>query len=1009
MKRYIVILLILVISLISGEASFGFTSAKDVPIGNSLNPKIIDTFPLPERFSYSGSMFIQSEKYLWVVVRELYKTKDNKSDWKTLFAVFDISNRTKPKLLIIHEAPGMQDLIGFKGNYGYLLYKNRNSVKKPQDGKDSGFIIYDVTDPIYPKFVNKTKPMFDFPWQCFIYGDYMYTSHHVFGKPYGAGDHTIILKVSLEDPANPKLVASLKGMDGKSEEFDGSVAKIIARDNFLYVNTINRIYIFDIEKEKMTAAFEGGVSSFDDTCLADEYMSKDDTYIMASGQTPQLFYPGEREGISPYARTSSHQNGIAVLAQGQNEYSFTENWIGHAASVRIPIDSQYIASKGALTYVVGFIPVEDDSYPPRQPFPPSRLLVVDFSYLDDPKFAGSLDFDGAITNWIPEGNVAYLLNLKEQGQKTEARRIEMITVELPVKEARFHEHPVTMSDMYPGYKELEITPKSIEVVLREQINKPSGDLTINDFKDLKILDASKRKITDLTGIELCTNLEELDLGINYITDLSLLSKLNNLKTLNLRSNKITNIDALSGLTNLEEINLSRNRITNIAPLLSLPKLTKLDLSRNSEADFAPISELARLTELKLEYNNIFRPPDLSGLKQLKSLNLALNDIFYTDFIKNLNPEIEELYLHSNIIRNISSLSSLVNLRKIRLDHNDLRSLDSLSDFTNLVELNVSENQKLKDIKALSNLTDLSILNLADLRIQDISPIENLTNLEDLNISHGNNSKILIDDLKPLAKLQNLQKLNAEGNNIKDLEPLTGLSKLAELNLMQNRIEKIEPLKNLKGLETLRIRSNKIQDIRPLTELLTKLAILDISANPIKDMKSWIGLGENHVNPNLILYLHETSIPQEQIDQIRKTVTIPPSRNENIVVGNLIVTAEAQNKYFNANGKYAPSLDELIKSGTMHDPGANPEDKFFKHYQIARFDVTENSFTIIIFPKGEKGNENSRIFAVTKDELIREWLGSIKEFEPSIPLDNGDKWKIWTERIKAGIYGCGPGG
>ena len=69
-------------------------------------------------------------------------------------------------------------------------------------------------------------------------------------------------------------------------------------------------------------------------------------------------------------------------------------------------------------------------------------------------------------------------------------------------------------------------------------------------------------IQDLTGIELCTNLQELNLrnnninNINGIEDISALAALADLTVLYLENLLISDISALSSLPNLQELNLA---------------------------------------------------------------------------------------------------------------------------------------------------------------------------------------------------------------------------------------------------------------------------------------------------------------------------------------------------------------------------------------------------------------------------------------------------------------------
>jgi Leucine-rich repeat (LRR) protein len=68
-------------------------------------------------------------------------------------------------------------------------------------------------------------------------------------------------------------------------------------------------------------------------------------------------------------------------------------------------------------------------------------------------------------------------------------------------------------------EEVYFPDPDLEAAIREAINKPEGPIYVEDLEGLTELDASRRWIKDLTGLEYCTNLERLDLEDNWITDI----------------------------------------------------------------------------------------------------------------------------------------------------------------------------------------------------------------------------------------------------------------------------------------------------------------------------------------------------------------------------------------------------------------------------------------------------------------------------------------------------------
>ena len=84
-----------------------------------------------------------------------------------------------------------------------------------------------------------------------------------------------------------------------------------------------------------------------------------------------------------------------------------------------------------------------------------------------------------------------------------------------------------------------IPDENLRTVLGAILGKGEGaPITAADLADLTKLDANGSSITDLTGIELCTNLNTLGLENNSINDISPLAGLTNLESLNLKDNEL---------------------------------------------------------------------------------------------------------------------------------------------------------------------------------------------------------------------------------------------------------------------------------------------------------------------------------------------------------------------------------------------------------------------------------------------------------------------------------------
>ena len=141
------------------------------------------------------------------------------------------------------------------------------------------------------------------------------------------------------------------------------------------------------------------------------------------------------------------------------------------------------------------------------------------------------------------------------------------------------------------------------------------------------LNASESNISDLTGLEHCTNLTELVLGSNQISDISALSNLNHLTGLYLGSNQISDISTLSNLNNLTGLDLGNNEVSDISALADLTNLTELYLGSNQISDISALTGLTNLTsQLVLSSNQISDITALSNLNHLTYLGLDGNQL-----------------------------------------------------------------------------------------------------------------------------------------------------------------------------------------------------------------------------------------------------------------------------------------------------------------------------------------------------------------------------------------------
>jgi len=129
---------------------------------------------------------------------------------------------------------------------------------------------------------------------------------------------------------------------------------------------------------------------------------------------------------------------------------------------------------------------------------------------------------------------------------------------------------------------------SLEKAVRDALGKPAGEQIIAaDLAKLTSLCAGFYGISDLSGLEYCTNLTELSIAGCQVSDISCLSSLTNLRTLSLSGNPISDISPLASLINLTRLALPATQVHDISPLSSLTNLNELHIWGNQISDVSP--------------------------------------------------------------------------------------------------------------------------------------------------------------------------------------------------------------------------------------------------------------------------------------------------------------------------------------------------------------------------------------------------------------------------------------
>jgi len=196
--------------------------------------------------------------------------------------------------------------------------------------------------------------------------------------------------------------------------------------------------------------------------------------------------------------------------------------------------------------------------------------------------------------------------------------------------------------------------KALEAAVQAALRLPKPDFKDDDLAKLSILDASGKKIKDLTGLEKCKGLAGITLAKNEIVSVAPLKDMPILQTLDLSGNQIVDISPLAGLVKLQRLELSNNQVADLKPLAKLVAMQSLYLTGNKIKDITPLADLKKLASLNLGNNQITDLKPLANVKGIGSLELSGNQIADLSPLTGLT-EVHLLQLDKNKIANLAPL------------------------------------------------------------------------------------------------------------------------------------------------------------------------------------------------------------------------------------------------------------------------------------------------------------------------------------------------------------------
>lgn len=112
---------------------------------------------------------------------------------------------------------------------------------------------------------------------------------------------------------------------------------------------------------------------------------------------------------------------------------------------------------------------------------------------------------------------------------------------------------------------VNIPDENFEEVIRDALDKPSGNIYKSDMEKIIKLEANDRGIEKLDGMQYCINIELLNLNNNKISEIKSLRKCSKIYLLSLSSNNLdyNDIYYMQDLNNLRFLYLDYNKINDL--------------------------------------------------------------------------------------------------------------------------------------------------------------------------------------------------------------------------------------------------------------------------------------------------------------------------------------------------------------------------------------------------------------------------------------------------------------
>ncbi len=292
-----------------------------------------------------------------------------------------------------------------------------------------------------------------------------------------------------------------------------------------------------------------------------------------------------------------------------------------------------------------------------------------------------------IENDILENEGSFLYNVKDING-------DQISVPLYLMSPGVYEGDFKGNDpqQYSGHIKVQGTTNIdiIDTNLKKALNDILGKDESDDITDVELgnltgtLDLSGKDITDITGLQYATNINELILSNNSIKNLEILNNSNliNLNKIVINNNELTKVPNFNEIPNLNILDLSNNIIEDISSLTTMKNLTEVYLNKNCISDLRILEGLS-LTTIIVNNQTIEKEFGIEGNEN--SPTFIAYDVDGTEYNVDMGNPVQGVYNYlgswsNNSFKTIEEFSGIVTYVNYKYDTEapDLKFDDNVS-------------------------------------------------------------------------------------------------------------------------------------------------------------------------------------------------------------------------------------------------------------------------------------------------------------------------------------------